>query len=83
MLQRAPSRAEWTQTLTEEALQEVTSIEGALTLLPDVPAIYPTWKQIVHDHAVHGVKVYDAWLVAIMSVYAAVESILTFNTAAR
>jgi predicted nucleic acid-binding protein len=64
----------------EEALQEVTSIEGALTLLPDVPAIYPAWKQIVHDHAVQGVKVYDARLVAIMSVYA-VESILTFNTA--
>lgn len=62
----------------EEALQEVTSIEGVLTLLPDVPAIYPMWKQIVHDHAVQGVKVYDARLVAIMRVYA-VESILTFN----
>jgi predicted nucleic acid-binding protein len=61
-------------------LQEVTSIEGALTLLPDVPAIYPMWKQIVHDHAVQGVKLYDARLVATMSVYA-MESILTFNTA--
>ena len=36
------------------------------------------WKVIVRDHKVQGVKVYDARLVAVMSVYA-VESILTFN----
>ncbi len=46
--------------------------------MPDVPAIYSAWKQIVKDHKVQGVKVYDARLVAIMNVYA-VESILTFN----
>jgi predicted nucleic acid-binding protein len=50
-----------------------------LTLLPNVPAIYATWKQIVKDHRVQGVKIYDARLVATMSVYA-VESVLTFNT---
>ena len=38
------------------------------------------WKQIVKDHKVRGVKVYDARLVAIMSVYT-VESVLTFNSA--
>jgi predicted nucleic acid-binding protein len=64
----------------EEALQEVSSIENLLTLLPDVPAIYAVWKQIVQDHRVQGVKVYDARLVAVMSVYA-VENVLTFNTA--
>ena len=62
----------------EEALQEVSNIEKSLTLLPDVPAIYSAWKQIVAAHKVRGVKVYDARLVAIMSVYA-VESVLTFN----
>jgi len=31
-----------------------------LTLLPDIPAIYPIWKQLVRDHGVQGVKVYDA-----------------------
>jgi hypothetical protein len=36
-------------------------------------------KEIVRDHKVQGVKVYDARLVATMSVYA-VESVLTFNT---
>ncbi|MGH9327283.1 MAG: hypothetical protein ACRD2B_11465, partial [Terriglobia bacterium] len=50
-----------------------------LTLLPDVPAIYAVWKRLVYEHGVQGVKVYDARLVAIMSVYA-VESVLTFNT---
>jgi predicted nucleic acid-binding protein len=64
----------------EEALQEVTGIEESLILLPDVPAIYAAWKRIVHDHKVQGVKVYDARLVAVMSVYA-VESILSFNSA--
>lgn len=64
----------------EEAFQEVTSIEGSLTLLPDIPAIYAAWKEIVRDHRVQGVKVYDARLVATMNVYA-VKSILTFNAA--
>ncbi|MHB8652441.1 MAG: type II toxin-antitoxin system VapC family toxin [Terriglobia bacterium] len=64
----------------EEVLQEVSSIEKLLTLLPDVPAIYAAWKQVVKDHRVQGVKVYDARLVATMNVYA-VESLLTFNAA--
>ena len=64
----------------EEALQEVSNIEKTLTLLADVPAIYSAWKQIVAAHKVKGVKVYDARLAAIMSVYA-VENVLTFNSA--
>ncbi len=63
----------------EEALQEVSNIEKSLTLLPDVPAIYSAWKQIVAAHKVRGVKVYDARMAAIMNVYQ-VESVLTFNS---
>src|SRR5271169_926285 len=62
----------------EEVLQEVSSSEKLLTLLPDIPAIYAAWKEIVRGHKVQGVKVYDARLVATMNVYA-VESVLTFN----
>jgi predicted nucleic acid-binding protein len=62
----------------EEVLQEVSSIEKLLTLLPDIPAIYAAWKEIVSDHKVQGVRVYDARLVATMNVYA-VENVLTFN----
>jgi predicted nucleic acid-binding protein len=64
----------------EEAIQEVSNIEKLLTLLPDIPAIYTAWKEIVRDHKVQGVKVYDARLVATMSVYG-VESVLTFDAA--
>jgi predicted nucleic acid-binding protein len=64
--------------LHEEVLQELSSIENSLTLLPDVPTIYAAWKELVSDYKVRGVKVYDARLVAIMRVHA-VESLLTFN----
>lgn len=64
----------------DQALREVGSIEMLLTLLPDIPAIYGTWKEIVSSHRVQGVKVYDGRLVAVARVYR-VENILTFNTA--
>ena len=64
----------------EEVSREVASIEESLTLLPDVPAVYAAWKRIVHGYKVQGVRVYDARLVAVMSVYA-VETILSFNSA--
>jgi predicted nucleic acid-binding protein len=64
----------------EEVLQEVGSVERLLSMLPDIPGIYTAWKEIVRDHKVQGVKVYDARLVATMSVYS-VENILTFNVA--
>jgi hypothetical protein len=63
-----------------EVLQEIAAIERLLNFLPDIPAVYPAWKEIVRDHQVEGVKMYYARLVAIMSVYA-VESILTLNDA--
>ena len=62
----------------DEAMNEVSSIEKLLTLLPDIPVIYTAWKEIIGDYKVQGVKVYDARLVAVMSAYS-VESILTFN----
>ena len=43
----------------EEAMQEIASIESLLTLVPDIPAIYPVWKRLVHSYRVQGVKVYE------------------------
>jgi predicted nucleic acid-binding protein len=60
------------------ALSEVRKIERALTLLPDVPAIYPEWKRLVAQHGVLGVKVHDARLVAAMNVHG-VRRLLTFD----
>jgi predicted nucleic acid-binding protein len=62
----------------EEAMQEIASIESLLTLVPDIPAIYPVWKRLVHSYRVQGVKVYDTRMAAVMSVYA-IETLLTFN----
>ena len=62
-----------------EVVKEVASIENLLTLLPDIPAIYPEWKRIVAQHAVQGVRVHDARLVAVMSIYG-LDILLTFNT---
>jgi predicted nucleic acid-binding protein len=64
----------------EEVLREVSSIESLFALLPDFSAIYPVWKRLLQDHRVQGVKVFDARLVAVMSVYA-IDAVLTFNVA--
>jgi len=61
-----------------EALIEVEKIEAALILLPDMPSIFAEWKRLVVVHAVRGVKVHDARLVAAMNVHA-VRRILTFD----
>jgi predicted nucleic acid-binding protein len=63
-----------------EVIREISIIESTLAILPDIPPIYPVWKRLIRDHGVQGVKVYDARLVAIMSVYG-VDCVLTFNAA--
>lgn len=61
---------------TQEAFKEIAGIEAVLTLLPDIPGIYPEWKRVVSQHHVQGVKIYDARLAALMNVYS-LDSILT------
>jgi len=53
-------------------------IERVFALLPDEPAIHAVWKQLVTRHGVIGNRVYDARLVAAMTVHG-VGRILTFN----
>ena len=64
----------------DRTFQEIAGIEKSLFLLPDVPEIYVSWKEIVRANKVLGVKVHDARLVAIMTVYS-VSGLLTFNAA--
>lgn len=54
-------------------------LELLFPLLPDSPAVYPVWRQLVVDYDVSGVQVHDARLVATMIVHD-VKHILTFNT---
>jgi predicted nucleic acid-binding protein len=53
-------------------------IERAFTLLPDGEAVYREWRRLIVAHAVSGVQVYDARLVAVMKVHD-VTHLLTLN----
>ena len=61
-----------------EAEHEVRVIEGGMTLLAESEAVYREWRRIVVQHAVSGVQVHDARLVATMRVHG-VRHLLTLN----
>ncbi|MBV9505151.1 MAG: type II toxin-antitoxin system VapC family toxin [Acidobacteriia bacterium] len=61
-----------------EAEKEIGQLEMLLLLLPEVPAIFPEWRRIVTSHAVTGIDVFDARLVAVMHIYGLTD-LLTFN----
>jgi predicted nucleic acid-binding protein len=61
-----------------EAEREVGAIEAGMSFLPDNEAIYREWRRIIVQHAVSGVQVYDARLVATVLVYG-IRHILTLN----
>jgi predicted nucleic acid-binding protein len=65
---------------TSEAEKEMSHLESAFLLLPETPAIFPEWRRLVTAHGVSGFDVFDARLVAIMSVYG-LRDLLTFNGA--
>ena len=52
-------------------------IERLYALLPDNPAVHTEWRRLVVAHAVQGVQVHDARLVAAMNVHG-ITHILTF-----
>jgi predicted nucleic acid-binding protein len=54
-------------------------VEAKFRLLPDTHAVHLEWRRLLVDHAISGVQVHDARLVASMHVHG-VERILTFNT---
>jgi predicted nucleic acid-binding protein len=54
-------------------------IERLFTVLPDGPGVLAEWRRLVVAHAVSGVQVHDARLVALMRVHG-VANLLTFNT---
>lgn len=63
-----------------EAETEVNRLKELFPMLLDLPAIYGEWERLVIAHAVMGVNVHDARLVAAMLVHG-LTHILTFNTA--
>jgi predicted nucleic acid-binding protein len=63
-----------------ETAQRLRLLERLFGFLSETPASYPIWKHLVVAHAVMGVQVHDARLVALMEAQG-VTHILTLNTA--
>lgn len=63
----------------EGALARAQVLESKFQLLPDGLAVHLEWRRLLVFHAVCGVQVHDARLVASMHVHG-VKRILTFNT---
>jgi predicted nucleic acid-binding protein len=61
-----------------DALDELNKLKGLFPVLPDAPAIYAAWEQLVSGHAVLGKNAHDARLVAAMQVHG-LTALLTFN----
>jgi predicted nucleic acid-binding protein len=63
-----------------QAEAEITQLEALFRVLPDAAEIYPEWRRLVTTHAVLGLNVHDARLVAAMKVHH-LTHLLTFNVA--
>jgi predicted nucleic acid-binding protein len=76
-----PMRARGGLGLTvEQTDRRVRLFERNLELLPDSLAVHEEWRRLLVAHAVSGVQVHDARLVAMMHAYQ-VSHLLTFNVA--
>jgi predicted nucleic acid-binding protein len=62
----------------DQAADEMQYYRDIFDFLPDVPDVFEEWLRIALIHAVRGVKVHDARLVAVMHIYS-VKHILTAN----
>jgi predicted nucleic acid-binding protein len=61
-----------------EATQELQRFELLFPLLPDIPAIYPEWRNLVLTVGVSGRQVHDTRLAAVMRAHN-ITHLLTFN----
>lgn len=62
----------------ERVAKEVTDLLARFPLLPDSPDIFVRWRELVTMLPVHGKRVHDARLVAVLQAHS-VEHLLTFN----
>ena len=64
---------------SERTTKEVTELQERFQLLPDLPDIFTSWLGLVKQFPIHGKRVHDARLVAVLQAHA-VEHLITFNT---
>ncbi len=65
--------------MPREADGRARMIEDQIPMLPDDPAVHLIWRRLLVAHAISGVQVHDARLVASMQFHG-VKRILTLNT---
>lgn len=63
----------------ERTAQEVIEMQRRFPMLPDSPEIFPRWMELVRRLPIHGKRVHDARLVAVIEVHS-IEHLITFNT---
>lgn len=64
----------------ERTAKEVTDLQARFPLLPDSPEIFTRWLELVKQLPIHGKRVHDARLVAVLQAHA-VGHLITFNVA--
>ena len=65
---------------SERAAKEVAELQERFPVLPDSPEVFVRWLDLVQRFPVHGKRVHDARLVAVLQAHG-VEHLITFNTA--
>jgi predicted nucleic acid-binding protein len=63
----------------DEAARQIAYFKSVFMLLPDTAGIFEEWERLVMRHQGRGKQVYDARLVAAMSIHHLTQ-LLTFNT---
>jgi hypothetical protein len=64
---------------SERTAKEVADLRERFPMLPDSPEVFARWLELVQRFPVHGKRVHDARLVAVLQAHA-VEHLLSFNT---
>lgn len=62
----------------ERAARELVELQERFPLLPDSPEVFNRWLELVNQLPIHGKRVHDARLVAVLQAHA-VEHLITFN----
>jgi predicted nucleic acid-binding protein len=66
--------------MSQRTAKEVSDLQARFPLLPDSPEIFARWLELVEQLPIHGKRVHDARLVAVLQAHA-IDHLITFNLA--
>lgn len=64
---------------SERTAKEVSELRERFPILPDSPVVFARWFELVQRFPVHGKRVHDARLVAVLQAHG-IEHLISFNT---